>query len=109
MKRPERVEDYFAHIADAIERATGYVRPLPNFDAFLGNQQIQHAVVRNIEVSGEAATKIKKMAPDFIALRTQISWTQMRAMRDVVIHAAEAHSAPAGGGTAARQDRRACA
>lgn len=43
--------------------------------------------MRNIEVIGEAVTKIKKMAPDFITRHTQVPWAQLRAMRNVVIHA----------------------
>jgi hypothetical protein len=31
MKHPERVEDYLAHIVEAIERTTSYVQPLPDF------------------------------------------------------------------------------
>jgi len=27
MKHPERVEDYLEHIAEAIDRATGYLQP----------------------------------------------------------------------------------
>lgn len=34
MKHPERVVDYLEHIAEAIERATGYLRPVPDLAAF---------------------------------------------------------------------------
>ena len=51
MKHPERVEDYLEHIAEAIERATGYLQPVPDLKAFEKNQQIQDAIVRNIEIS----------------------------------------------------------
>lgn len=50
MRHPERVEDYLGHIAEAIERATSYVQPLADIDAFRQNQQVQDAVVRNIEI-----------------------------------------------------------
>jgi hypothetical protein len=61
MKHPERVEDYLEHIAEAIERATSYLQHLKGVEEFLENQQVQDAVVRNIEVIGEAANKIQKM------------------------------------------------
>jgi predicted nucleotidyltransferase len=67
MKHPERVEDYLEHITKAIERATRYVQPLPDIDAFRQNPMVQDAVVRNIEIIGEAAIQINRMAPDFIA------------------------------------------
>jgi hypothetical protein len=30
MKHPERVKDYLEHIAEAIERATSYLQPVPD-------------------------------------------------------------------------------
>ena len=54
MKHPERVEDYLEHIAEAIERATDYLQPVPDLEAFQKNPQVQDAVVRNIEIIGEA-------------------------------------------------------
>ncbi len=86
MRHPERIEDYLGHIAEAIERATGYLQPLPDVEAFEKNRQVQDAVVRNIEVIGEAVSKINTLAPDFIDQHPQLPWAQMRAMRNVVIH-----------------------
>ena len=56
MKHPERVEDYLGHIAEAIARATAYLHTVSNVEAFEKNTQVQDAVVRNIEVIGEAQT-----------------------------------------------------
>lgn len=88
MKRPhpERVEDYLGHIAEAIMRATGYVQPFPNIEAFGENPQAQDAVVRNIEIIGEAVRHINRAAPGFIEQHPELPWAQMRAMRNVVIH-----------------------
>ena len=58
MRHSERVEDYLGHIAQAIERASSYLQPLPDFEAFQNHQQVQDAVVRNIEIIGEAVNKI---------------------------------------------------
>jgi uncharacterized protein with HEPN domain len=63
MKHPERVEDYLGHITEAIARATSYVEPLQGIEAFRQNPQVQDAVVRNIEIIGEAANQIARMAP----------------------------------------------
>jgi uncharacterized protein with HEPN domain len=62
MKHPERIEDYLDHISEAVDRATSYLEPLQTLGELQRNQQVQDAVVRNIEVIGEAATKIQKMA-----------------------------------------------
>jgi hypothetical protein len=34
VKHPERVEDYLEHIAEAIERTTGYLQTVPDLAAF---------------------------------------------------------------------------
>jgi uncharacterized protein with HEPN domain len=87
MKHPERLEDYLAHIVEAIERATSYVQPLPDRAAFEQNPQVQDAVVRNIEIIGEAANQINRMAPEYIAQHPALPWDDMRDMRNIVIHA----------------------
>jgi len=86
MKHPERVEDYLEHIAEAIERATDYLQPVPDLEAFQKNLQVQDAVVRNIEIIGEAVNKINSSAPNFIEQHPELPWAQMRAMRNVAIH-----------------------
>jgi uncharacterized protein with HEPN domain len=83
---PSRVEDYLEHIAEAITHATGYLQHIDNFAAFEDDQRNQDAVVRNVEIIGEAANKIQKLAPDFIAEHPELPWAQMRAMRNLVIH-----------------------
>ncbi len=86
MKHPERVEDYLEHIAEAIERATGYVQHLESLEMLERSPQAQDAIVRNIEIIGEAANRIEKMAPDFTAHHPQLPWTEMRRMRNKMIH-----------------------
>lgn len=67
MKHPERAEDYLGHITEAIARATSYVEPLQDIEAFRQNPLVQDTVVRNIEIIGEATTQMNRMAPEFIA------------------------------------------
>ena len=86
MKNPERDEDYLEHITEAIERATGYLQPVPDLEAFKKNLQVQDAVVRNIEIIGEAVNRINGTAPDFIKQHPELPWALMRAMRNVAIH-----------------------
>ena len=86
MKHPERVENYLEHIVEAIDRATSYLRPIPDLEAFQKNSQVQDAVVRNIEIMGEAVSKIQKTAPDFIKQHSELPWAQMRGMRNIAIH-----------------------
>jgi uncharacterized protein with HEPN domain len=86
VKHPERVEDYLEHIAEAIDRATVYLEHVPDLEAFRTNQQVQDAVVRNIEIIGEAVNKIASTAADFIEQHPEIPWAQMRGMRNIAIH-----------------------
>jgi uncharacterized protein with HEPN domain len=86
MKHPERVEDYIEHIAEAIQRATGYLQPVADLRAFQNNPQVQDAVVRNIEIIGEAVSKINSAAPEFIQQHPDLPWAQIRAMRNIAIH-----------------------
>ena len=78
MKHPERVEDYLEHIAEAIERATSYLRPLPDLKAFQDNPQVQDAVMRNIEIIGEAVNKINSEAPAFVERHCEVPWANAR-------------------------------
>ena len=80
------MEDYLEHIVEAIDRATGYLQPLPDLEAFKKNPQVQDAVVRNIEIIGEAVNKINSAAPEFIKQHPELPWQQMRRMRNIAIH-----------------------
>ena len=86
MRHPERLEDYLDHIAEAITRATDYARCLQGIEELKKNQLVQDAIVRNIEIIGEAATNINRAAPDFIRAHPELPWAQMRRMRNIVIH-----------------------
>ena len=86
MKHPERIEDYLEHIAQGIARATGYLEPVSSMEAFEKNPQAQDAVIRNIEIIGEAVTKIQKQAPEFVKAHPEVPWSDIRGMRNKVIH-----------------------
>jgi uncharacterized protein with HEPN domain len=86
MTHPERVEDYLEHICDAIRRATRYAENAGSLEGLESNEQIQDAIVRTIAVIGEAAARIQKEAPDFIAAHPELPWMQMRSIRNKVIH-----------------------
>lgn len=86
MRHPERVEDYLEHIVQAIQRATEYVERLRNVDAFRQSQRDQDAVIRNIEIIGEAASRIQRSAPEFVAAHPELPWIEMRSMRNKMIH-----------------------
>ena len=86
MKHPERVDDYLEHILEAIERATRYLQSLQRIEEFKSSELLQDAVIRNIQIIGEAARQIHELAPEFPARHPQIPWEQMRGMRNVITH-----------------------
>ena len=86
MTHPERVEDYLEHMADAIERAIRYAGKLGSVEALERDEQAQDAIVRTIAVVGEAATRIQRVAPEFLAAHPGLPWNQMRGIRNKVIH-----------------------
>ncbi len=86
MNHPERVQEFLRHIAEAIERAGRYIERLDSIDAFRQNRRDQDAVIRNIEIIGEAASRIQKHAPEFVVLHPQLPWIEMRGMRNKMIH-----------------------
>jgi hypothetical protein len=58
-----RAPDYLDHILQAIGRIQRYTRETTQ-EAFLANEQQQDAVIRNIEIIGEASRNLQRQAPD---------------------------------------------
>jgi uncharacterized protein with HEPN domain len=53
---------------------------------FLADRRTQQAVILNIVVLGEAATKPANDHPAFIALHQDVPWHSMRGMRNRMAH-----------------------
>lgn len=66
MNKALRVPDYLGHILEAIERIERYVSGLDE-SAFLSSNLVQDAVIRNIEIIGEASNNIQRTDPSFAA------------------------------------------
>lgn len=59
-----RHEDYLGHMLDAIHLAIGYLDGLTKQD-FFADKKTQQAVILNLVVIGEAATKLVNECPEF--------------------------------------------
>jgi uncharacterized protein with HEPN domain len=79
MKKDPRV--YLAHILECIDRVEQYTHG--GREAFFREALIQDAVIRNMEIIGEAA---KRVDDDYRTANPQIPWRGMAALRDVLIH-----------------------
>ena len=86
MRHPQRIEDYLEHIAQAIQRATEYVEGVGSVSAFRISQRDQDAVIRNIEIIGEAARQIQQHMPEFVAAHPELPWREMGDIRNRMIH-----------------------
>lgn len=53
-----------------------------SYEAFVADERTQDAVMRNIEIIGEAAKGI----PDEVAGAPEIPWRNVRGMRDILTH-----------------------
>jgi len=81
----QRLADYLSHIIQAIERIEGYTEDMDEI-TFLNNSLVQDAVVRNIEIIGEASHNIEKNYPDFAVAHPELPLAFAYQMRNVVAH-----------------------
>ncbi|MEJ8309048.1 HepT-like ribonuclease domain-containing protein [Agrobacterium larrymoorei] len=54
--------------------------------AFLSDERTQMAVMMGLAIIGEAVVKIVRGAPEFLRQHTDIPWTQMKGMRNLIVH-----------------------
>lgn len=80
-----RLVDYLEHMLEAARLAVSYVEGMEE-DDFLADKRTQQAVVLNIVVIGEAATKIVKDYTDFVDQHPDIPWKNMKGMRNRIAH-----------------------
>ena len=73
---------YLGLILESIDFIESYVADL-NHDAFLIDQQVQDAVLRRIEIIGEA---VKNLPDDLREANPQVPWRRIAGTRDKVIH-----------------------
>ncbi len=79
-KRP--VELLVDDICEAIDRAEQYIKGI-SFDAFSKDQKTIDAVVRNLEIIGEAANRL----PDeFKEKHSDIEWNKVVGLRHRIVH-----------------------
>ena len=72
---------YLHHTLERCRRLTRFIRP--GREAFMASEELQDAVIRNVEVIGEAA---KRVSPDARGRLASLDWKAICGMRDVLIH-----------------------
>ena len=85
MNKALRVPEYLGHILQAIERIERHTNDV-DVVGFLASELIQDAVIRNLEVIGEAANNIQIADAAFAQVHEEIPWQVMYAMRNRLSH-----------------------
>jgi uncharacterized protein with HEPN domain len=78
---PERTDrDFLEHIGEAAERAASYTAKM-TFQEFLKDTKTQDAVVRNIEIIGEAT---KNLSDDLKDRHPEIPWKSLAGANSLI-------------------------
>jgi uncharacterized protein with HEPN domain len=80
-----RVKDYLTRLSSACELARSYVEGLDKA-AFIADTRSYQAVIMNLVIIGEIATKLARDHVDFTNANPQIPWASMRGMRNRIAH-----------------------
>ena len=73
---------FIKHIRDSINEIDSFTKNVSK-DKFIEEKLIQNAVIRSIEVVGEA---VKNLPKDFKSKYKVIPWNKIAGMRDKIIH-----------------------
>jgi uncharacterized protein with HEPN domain len=73
---------FLGHIIESIEAIEQHTKGTSK-DDFFKNIMVQDAVIRRIEIMGEA---VKNLPPDYKRNHSEIEWREITGMRDKLIH-----------------------
>jgi uncharacterized protein with HEPN domain len=74
--------EFLADIKEAITRIEAYTHNI-GYDQFLEDKKTQDAVVRNLQIIGEA---VKNITADFKKEHGNIEWKKLAGLRDKIVH-----------------------
>ncbi len=75
--------DYLKHILDECKFILSVIPESVSFEDFFSNEEKKRAIVRSLEIIGEAT---KNIPVDFKLKWSDVEWKQMSGMRDRLIH-----------------------
>ncbi len=82
MKRNREYTDYLKDILDAIEKIQQFVEGM-DFEKFSRDSKTIFAVIRALEIIGEASKKIPETTK---RQNPELPWREMAGIRDILIH-----------------------
>ena len=80
-----RLPDYLDHMLEAAQQACNYTEGLSKKD-FIADKRTQQAVILNLVIIGEAATKLLKDYGQFLDQHPDVPWRSMKGMRNRIAH-----------------------
>lgn len=80
MKKDPKI--FLKHILESIERIEEFMKEVSK-ESFLNSVQLQDAVIRRLEIIGEAT---KNLPNEFRKKYSNIPWSELARMRDKLIH-----------------------
>jgi uncharacterized protein with HEPN domain len=80
-----RTPDYLNHMLTAIIRIESYIKGIDR-QSFEADTRTQDAVIRNLEVLGEAARNVLQHDPGFVAAHADVPWALAYRMRNALSH-----------------------
>lgn len=80
-----RLSDYLDHMQQAAADACSFVEGLSKAE-FLADKRTQQAVILNLVIIGEAATKLLSDHAVFLDRHKHVPWRSMKGMRNRIAH-----------------------
>lgn len=80
-----RLPDYLDHMIEAARQVCDYLEGMSK-EGFLDDKRTQQAVILNLIIIGEAATKLLKDHESFLDRYPEVPWRSMKGMRNRIAH-----------------------
>jgi len=82
MREPARDKDRLEHILNSINNVEEFIQGL-DYEGFCNDKLHYYAIVKNIEIIGEAAYYLSK---EFREAHTEVPWKMVCGMRHYIVH-----------------------
>lgn len=83
--KPHRLADYLTHMLEAIDRIGRYTEGMDSA-TFRGTPLVQDAVIRNLEILGEASRNVETRFPGFAEAHPSLPLGPAYQMRNALAH-----------------------
>ena len=80
-----RAPDYLGHMVQACDRILHYTSEISH-NQFLADSMVQDAVLRNIEILGEATKNLLECLPNLQITNPDVPWIDIYGMRNRITH-----------------------